>query len=87
MLSDQIPETFRKRFDELKSMRDEMRVRLHLGGMDARNVWDKLGESLEQFEHRASVASGAAAGELSQSLEKIASALKDLSTRLEQPRR
>ena len=33
-------ELLRKAVDELRALRDEARVRLHLASMDARTAWD-----------------------------------------------
>lgn len=41
------------RRDELIQLKDEIRVRLHLAGMDAKDTWHKLQPRIEQFERTA----------------------------------
>ncbi|MCC6215177.1 MAG: hypothetical protein IT376_09930 [Polyangiaceae bacterium] len=36
--------------DEMAQLRDEIRVRLHLGGMDARDEWYRLEERVDAVE-------------------------------------
>jgi predicted nucleic acid-binding Zn-ribbon protein len=38
---------------ELKTMRDEIRIKLHLAGMDARDAWQKLEPRIDELEARA----------------------------------
>lgn len=40
----------REMADELKRLRDEVRVRLHLAGLDARDRWNELEPSMAQVE-------------------------------------
>jgi hypothetical protein len=42
--------TLRDARDELQLLRDEIRLKLHLGGMDAKAAWRKLEPSVEDFE-------------------------------------
>ena len=37
---------------DLKQQRDEIRVRLHLGGQEAKDEWEKLDDKLNQLNHR-----------------------------------
>jgi hypothetical protein len=37
---------------ELAHVRDELRLKLHLGGMDLRSSWNKLAKQLELLEER-----------------------------------
>jgi hypothetical protein len=41
--------------DELTQMRDEIRVKLHLAGMDAKDAWKDLEPKLDKLEHEASI--------------------------------
>lgn len=50
-----------KSLEELKMMRDEVRVQLHLAGMDAKSRWTVLEEELFQAEKAAESAMGEAA--------------------------
>lgn len=38
--------------DDLRRMADEIRVKLHLAGMDAKDAWNEIQPRLEDFEHR-----------------------------------
>ena len=44
----------RKMLAELQQMRDELRLKLHLAGMDARDAFDALDERVSLFEERLS---------------------------------
>ena len=37
--------------DELRQDRDELRVKIHLGKMEAKDEWDAAEEKWEKFEH------------------------------------
>ena len=37
---------------DLKRMADEIKVKLHLAGMDAKDAWDEIQPRLEDFEKR-----------------------------------
>jgi hypothetical protein len=39
--------------DELTTARDEIRLKLHLGGMDVKQQWTSLEEQLRDLEHKA----------------------------------
>ena len=39
--------------DELTQMKDEIRVKLHLAGMDAKDAWRDLEPKLDKLEHDA----------------------------------
>lgn len=86
MLTRETPDTFRKRLDDLKTLRDEVRVRLHLGELDARRAWDQFAQRLDDLEEQARRAGDAAVDELDRSLEKLRTSLRHLKARLEQPR-
>lgn len=38
--------------DDLKRTADEIRVKLHLAGMDAKDAWDEVQPRLSEFEQR-----------------------------------
>jgi len=38
--------------NDLKRMADEIKVKLHLAGMDAKDAWDEIQPRLEDFEQR-----------------------------------
>jgi hypothetical protein len=43
----------KKSLELLQALRDEVRVQLHLGGMELKNRWDKLQPQLETVERTA----------------------------------
>ncbi|MCB9578432.1 MAG: hypothetical protein H6717_15515 [Polyangiaceae bacterium] len=45
---------FDAQLDDLQQMRDEIRVKLHLAGMDAKDVWREMEPKLEKLERDAS---------------------------------
>ncbi len=51
------PELLRKAVDELRMLRDEARVRLHLASMDARTAWDQMEPAIADAEREAQRAS------------------------------
>jgi hypothetical protein len=46
-------ERFEKEVEELRRMRDELRVRLHLGKADAKDLWDRLERRFADLETHA----------------------------------
>ncbi len=67
---------------ELQTLRDEIRVRVHLAGMDAKDSWSELEPRLSALEAQAKEASGNAAHALRQTAAELATALKNLRARL-----
>jgi hypothetical protein len=59
--------------DDLHGMADDLRVRVHLAGMDAKDAWNKLEPKLFDFEKRAEGA-----------VQKTSDELKDLAQDLKQ---
>lgn len=49
---------------ELETLRDEIRVRMHLAGMEAKERWSKLEPRIDAFEQRARHATDEALHEL-----------------------
>lgn len=45
-----IPDTLRHGIDELEHLRDEIKVKVHLAGLDATEAWNKLEPRLDQLE-------------------------------------
>ena len=39
--------------DKIKYQRDELQVRMHLAGMDAKEEWEKAEEKWDEFKHKA----------------------------------
>jgi hypothetical protein len=60
-----------KSLTKLQTLRDEVRVRLHLAGMDLKQQWDKLEPQLEQVEKKAGEVSEEARTVLSEAVKKL----------------
>lgn len=48
-LEDKIEDSFEEVFEALEQERDELRVRIHLAGMEVRDKWEELEAQWEQF--------------------------------------
>lgn len=64
--------------DELWRLADEIRVHMHLAGMEAKQRWSNLEPELQDFEKRVETA----AGQIGSELEAIGKELKNVSTDL-----
>ncbi|MCB9562532.1 MAG: hypothetical protein H6708_19175 [Kofleriaceae bacterium] len=78
--------TFDRIASDVRRMVDEVRVKVHLAGMDARDAWTKLEPQLARFEAQASKATSevsaelqAMGTELKQQLEKLRDRVRDAS--------
>ena len=58
--------------NDLRRVADEIRVKLHLAGMDAKDAWDELEPKLAEFEQQFD----AKAGEVSDELKALGSEIK-----------
>ena len=58
--------------EDLKRTADEIRVKLHLAGMDAKDAWDDIQPRIEDFERRFD----AKAGEVGEELKALGSDIK-----------
>jgi hypothetical protein len=58
-MSHDLKDELKKGLDHLQTLRDEVRVRLHLAGLDAKNEWNKLEPHLFEVEQAAKEASEA----------------------------
>ena len=47
-----VEEKLTKELSELKRMRDELRVRIHLGKAEAKDLWEATEEKLQQVESK-----------------------------------
>ena len=50
--SKKLDELVRHEIEELARLRDEIRLKVHLGGMEAKSTWSDLEKQLEQLEER-----------------------------------
>lgn len=57
--------------ERLQTLRDEVRVRLHLAGMDVKDRWNELEPHLLDAEHAAQQFSEASRAKLTQALERL----------------
>jgi hypothetical protein len=75
----------RKQFDhdlaELKKMRDEIRVKLHLAGMEVKERWKLLEPKLEEIERRVEAGSEEILGATSRMFEEVGRAFRDMGER------
>ncbi len=71
---------FEEELDNVRAMRDDLRVRLHLGGAELRDQWDKLERGWQHVEGRLKVIgneSDEVASEIRETLHVLAEQLKD----------
>ncbi len=64
--------------NELERITDEIRVKIHLGGMDAKDAWKKLEPKLEDAKAHANTATDAS----KKALNEIAKAFRDFGASL-----
>lgn len=65
---------------DLKQQRDQIRVRLHLGGQELKQEWERLDDQLNQLNHRfdpVKDAVGETADDVWESLQLLGSEIKD----------
>jgi hypothetical protein len=62
----------------LRRMADEIRVKIHLAGMDAKDTWGKIEPKLHEFERKAE----AAKDKIVDDLDKVGDELKDQMSKL-----
>jgi hypothetical protein len=63
--------------ETLKTLRDEIRVKIHLAGMDARDRWTALSADVDKMSHELSGATSAALAELVARFRELAASLKE----------
>ena len=69
--------------DRLHRLADEIRVRLHLAGMEAKDAWAKLEPRLSAFQRRAEQAGEKIVGELKHVGSELEAELKKLRRKIE----
>jgi lipid II:glycine glycyltransferase (peptidoglycan interpeptide bridge formation enzyme) len=82
--TDSIRDLFGKGLADLRTMRDEMKVKLHLAGMDAKEAWKELEPRLEAAEKQASEITEATATATVEAAQKM---ISDLSSSFEDLRK
>jgi hypothetical protein len=66
----------------LTQLRDEIRVRLHLAQLDAKDKWQELETQLESLEHRVTADGGTLLGATAQLAREMKQSLMDFRQRL-----
>lgn len=80
-MADKAKEDFKAALEDLKTLRDEVKVRAHLGRLDLREAWETLSQDLDQTFGRLSREATAATRE---SLDAAMNKLREFSQRLRQ---
>ena len=83
---DKTPGRFDTLLTELKQAKDEIRLKLHLAGMEARTAWEKLEPKVDELERRMASAGDAAAHELEAAFDQIGKALARLRDDVDPPK-
>lgn len=69
------PRTFDALLTQLRQARDEVRLKLHLAGMEARTAWEKLEPAVDDLERRLHAAGDRVGDELEAAFAKIDAAI------------
>ncbi|WP_428261268.1 hypothetical protein [Haliangium sp.] len=79
-------ENMRKQFEsdltDLKKMRDEIRVKLHLASMEVKERWQQIEPKLDELERRIDAGSEEVVGATSKLFEDVGRAVRDMGERL-----
>jgi len=67
----ELKEELKKSLTHLKSLRDEVRVKLHLASLDAKTEWNKLEPHLLDLERAAGEASEATVNGIKEAVKKV----------------
>ena len=76
-------DTVRSRLDSLKIVRDEIRLQLHLAGLDAKNVWERLETRLDTLELESKRAGSEAVDSVISSVEALSKSLHEFKSNLD----
>jgi hypothetical protein len=68
-----------KSLDHMRTLRDEIRVKIHLAGMDVKDEWNHLEPQLEQVERAASEFSEATRHAVSETVKRLTKLRSSLS--------
>jgi hypothetical protein len=73
----EVQESVPKAIEELQRVRDELKVRVHLAGMEAKDVWNQATRELDELtSSRPATITEQALGSLREKLAKVRDALK-----------
>lgn len=66
-----IQDKVKRTLADLRGLRDEIRLNIHLVGMDVKSTWQKLEQEIDEADRRVSAAGKKASRELAESLGKL----------------
>jgi hypothetical protein len=69
--------------EQLRGLRDEIRLNLHLAGMDAKSAWSRIEAEIEKAERRAAEAGRKGAADLADAIEKLRHKAEEFKRRLD----
>jgi hypothetical protein len=70
---------------ELQTLRDEIKLKLHLANAEGREAWNRLEPQLNDFEHKVGKAADATLGELRNAGSELKTSLERLYQNLKKP--
>jgi F0F1-type ATP synthase membrane subunit b/b' len=70
-------------FDELRKIRDEIKLKIHLASMDARDAFEKLEPKLKDLERQVANAGAAASREVETAIQKAKESLGHIKEKIE----
>ncbi|MEJ7603663.1 MAG: hypothetical protein WKG01_37595 [Kofleriaceae bacterium] len=65
-------------WDDLRRVADELKLKMHLAGMEAREQWEKLQPKLAELEHSVEAGAAKAGHAISEQVASLGSSLKKL---------
>jgi hypothetical protein len=71
MKSAQVQQGMKERLERMKTLRDEIRLDLHLAGMELKDLWRELEPAVHEAERRAEEVGGKAIDELVERLKGV----------------
>ena len=77
-ITDDVRKKFTERLDDAKKLRDEIKLKIHLGGMEARKRWQQYEPQLQKVEQEIEQISGGAYAAASEMLNETRSAFQKL---------
>ncbi|MBK8263319.1 MAG: hypothetical protein IPK80_18490 [Nannocystis sp.] len=81
-INDDLHQRYHRGLADLRTLRDEIKLKVHLAGMDARAAWEQVEPRLSELERQAeSIAEGAAQA-TTEATDKVIGDLKDTLTAL-----
>jgi hypothetical protein len=79
---DSLSQELKTLMTDLTTLGDEVRLKVHLGSMDAKDTWAKLEPRLQQLQERAATATSSVKQELKDSAQELKAEVHDLKTLL-----